>query len=137
MIISVLTRQDVIVQDPQRFLAAARRAYRVQDPAVTEEQAARAVTDVYDAVDALITQYGALASDHPDVAAGAAPRRAMHGGAGLLPGDRVHDRHDGLSPAGTMSVIRLDQPHALQDYGCALPETSEIFGVPHGPTGAA
>lgn len=119
--------------DPQRFLAAAQRAYQAQDPTITDGEAARAVADVYDAVDALMNQYGALASDHPDVAAGAA-RRQMRGGVGLLPGDRVHDRPDGLSPAGTISVIRVDQPQALQDYGCALPETSEIFAVPQRPS---
>jgi len=82
-----------------------------------------------DAVDALMDQYGALASDHPDVAAGASTSPGMHGGDGLLPGDRVHDLPDGLSPAGTMCLIRLDQPRTLQDYGCALPESTRSRGV--------
>lgn len=130
MIISVLTREDVIVMDPQRFLAAARRAYRAQDPAASDVEAAAAVTDVYDAVDALINQYGRLGSEHPDVAAGASPLRRMHGGLGLRPGDRVPDRPDGLSPAGAISLILLDEPLPLQDYGCFLPETADLFTEP-------
>ncbi|MFI5888513.1 hypothetical protein ACIA5D_00150 [Actinoplanes sp. NPDC051513] len=129
MVISVLTRQDVVVMDPDRFLAAARRAYRAQDPDITEDEAAQTINDVYDAVNALMDLYGSIGSDHPDVAAGSTPRRRMHGGVGLLPKDRVHDRPDGLSPAGAISLILLDEEHTIQDYGCFLPEDDGIFTV--------
>jgi hypothetical protein len=45
----------------------------------------------------------------------------MHGGLGLLPGNRMTDRPDGSSPAGTLQAIELDVS-TLQSYGCALPE---------------
>jgi len=130
MVVSVRTRQDVVIMDPDRFLAAARRAYRAQDPQITEDDAIEAVTDVYDAAYALIDQYGSLASEHPEVAAGATERPRMHGGVGLLPGDRVLDRPDGLSPAGSVSMILLDEPRPVQDYGCALPDEADLFNVP-------
>ena len=130
MVVSVRTRQDVVIVDPDRFLAAARHAYRAQDPQITEDEAIAAVTDVYDAAYALIDQYGSLASQHPEVAAGASERRRMHGGVGLLPGDRVLDRPDGLSPAGSVSMIVLDEPRPVQDYGCTLPDEADLFNVP-------
>jgi hypothetical protein len=85
MTISIRTRQDVVVVDPQQFLAAARRAYRELDPDITDEAAAEAVVSVYDAVHTLLDRYGELASDHPDIAAGATPIRHMHGGVVLMP----------------------------------------------------
>ncbi|MFC7280160.1 hypothetical protein ACFQS1_39900 [Paractinoplanes rhizophilus] len=127
MIISVISREDVIVMDPLRFLAAARHAYLRQDPEASDEEAARAVADLYDAADTLIEEYGLLASEHPDVAAGATPRRRMRGGVGWLPGDYVHDRPDGLSPAGAVREIRVIKGPALQDYGCAFPRWDELF----------
>jgi len=78
----------------------------------------------------LIDRYGSIASDHADVAAGATPQRRVHGGFGLFPGDRVPDRPDGLSPAGEMSLILLDEPMPLQDYGCFMTRSNdEIFGA--------
>jgi hypothetical protein len=130
MVITVLTRQDVVVMDPRRFLGAARRAYRAGDPEVTEDEAVQAVSDVYDAVDALIDRYGSVASEHPDVAAGATPQRRMRGGVGLPPGDRMEDRPDGLSPAGAMSMILIDESQPLQDYGCFMPDAAELFTLP-------
>jgi hypothetical protein len=53
----------------------------------------------------------------------------MHGGAGLLPGDRVEDRPDGLSPAGSYSTIVAGAHRPLQDYGCALPDQRELFSI--------
>jgi hypothetical protein len=130
MVVSVRTRHDVVIVDPDRFLAVARRAYRAQDPQITEDEADAAVADVYDAVYALIDQYGSLASEHPEVAAGATAQRRMHGGVGLLPGDRVLDRPDGLSPAGSVSMIVLGEPQPVQDYGCFLPDDADLFSVP-------
>ncbi|MBB4697944.1 hypothetical protein [Paractinoplanes abujensis] len=127
MVISVRTRQDVVVIDPDRFLAAARRAYRTDNPDADVREAETVIADVYDAVSALIERYGSLTSDHPDVAGGAHPRPVMHGGFGLLPGDRVINRPDGLSPAGTLQTIELDVP-TLQSYGCSLPE--DPFAAP-------
>jgi hypothetical protein len=54
MTISIRTRQDVVVVDPQQFLAAARRAYRELNPDIAEEAAAEAVVSVHDAVHALL-----------------------------------------------------------------------------------
>jgi hypothetical protein len=42
----------------------------------------------------------------------------------------VTDRPDGLSPAGGMSLIVLNEPQPLQDYGCSLPDNDTIFGAP-------
>jgi hypothetical protein len=130
MVISVLTREDVVVVDPQRFLAAARRAFLADNPDAGEDEAAGVVTDVYEAAHALIERYGSLASEHPDVAAGATARRRMSGGAGWLPGDRVRDRPDGLSPAGTVSQVEAGAGRSLQDYGCWLPEPGDLFTEP-------
>lgn len=127
MTISVRTRQDVVVMDPERFMAAARRAYRADDPQITEDQAAAQVSNVHEAVFALMDRYGALASDHPDVATGGTAVRRMSGGLGVMPGERVRDRPDGLSPAGSISCVVLDEPQPLQDYGCFLPEDAELF----------
>src|SRR5262245_51263015 len=102
MVISVVTREDVVVMDPDRFLAAARRAYRADYPELTKEEAATFVVNVFDAVHALLDRYGSLASDHPEVAAGGSTRRRMSGGFGYLPGDRVVGRADGLSPSGSV-----------------------------------
>jgi hypothetical protein len=122
MTVSIRTRQDVVIMDPERFLAAARAAYRGQDPRITADRAAEAVADVYDAVHVLLDHYGTLASDHPDVAAGGTTPRRMHGGTGVLPGERVLNRRDGLSLAGSITMIVLDEPRPLQDYGCFQPE---------------
>jgi hypothetical protein len=129
MVISVVVREDVVVMDPDRFLAAARRAYREENPDADEQDAAQAVADVYDAAYALRDRYGSVASEHPDVAGGATPRRRMHGGTGLLPGDRVEDRPDGLSPAGSFSTIVLGSHRPLQDQGCALPDERDLFNI--------
>jgi hypothetical protein len=129
MTISIRSRQDVVVVDPQRFLAAARRAYREMDADVTEEAAAEAVVSVYDAVHALLDRYGELASDDPEVATGATAVRHMHGGVGLMPGERVRNRPDGLSPAGSVTQIVLGEPRPLQDYGCFLPDDLDLFAV--------
>jgi len=66
--------------DPERLMIAARRAFRAENPEVSESEACAHVGDVYDAVNALIDRYGSIASDHADVAAGATPQRRMHGG---------------------------------------------------------
>jgi hypothetical protein len=87
------------------------------------------VADVYGAVDALRERYGSVASEHPDVAGGATPRRRMHGGSGLLPGDRVEDRPDGLSPAGSFSTIVAGSHRPLQDEGCALPDQRDLLST--------
>ncbi|GAB2584927.1 hypothetical protein Aab01nite_53550 [Paractinoplanes abujensis] len=125
MVISVRVRQDAVVVDPDRFLAAARRAWLADHPGAGAAEAAHAVSDAYDAAEALIGRYGSLASEHPDVAATGTARPTMHGGFGLLPGDRVSDRPDGLSPAGALTTFELDVP-TLQDYGCFLPEDLDV-----------
>lgn len=130
MVVTVLTREDVVVMDPDRLLAAGRRAYQADDPDATEDEVMAAVVDVADAVFALLDRYGSAASEHPDVAAGATARRRMHGGTGYLPGDHVHDRTDGLSPAGTLRMIVLDEPRTVQSYGCVPFEFADMFAGP-------
>jgi hypothetical protein len=129
MVISVVVREDVVVTDPDRLLAAARQAYRADNPDADEQDAVQAVADVYDAVYVLRDRYGSIASEHPDVAGGATPRRRMHGGAGLLRGDRVEDRPDGLSPASSFSTIVVGAHRPLQDDGCALPDQRDLFSI--------
>lgn len=84
MTISVRTRRDVVVMDPDRFLAAARQALRDRNPELTDAEAAEAVADVYNAVHALLDRDGALAADAVDGEA--------VGIDGPLPGRRVSDR---------------------------------------------
>jgi pimeloyl-ACP methyl ester carboxylesterase len=45
-----------------------------------------------------------------------------------LPGQRVLDRPDGLSPAGEITQVSLEEPQPLQDYGCFLPD--DPFALP-------
>ncbi|GIF74551.1 hypothetical protein [Asanoa siamensis] len=108
MTISIRSRRDVVVVDPDRFLAAAR-------------QAAPDVSDVYDAVHALLDRDGDLAADVRD--------SEVIGVGGPLPGIRVTDRPDGLSPAGRLrQVVVDDDARPLQDYGCFLPD--DPFALP-------
>lgn len=118
MTISVRTRRDVVIVDPERFVASARAAYREAFPEITEERAAEDIRDVYDAVWALLERFGRLTPDAP-------------GSAGL-PGQRIPDRPDGLSPAGERTCIVLNDPQPLQDYGCFMPEEYDPFAVPPG-----
>lgn len=120
MTISIRTRRDVVVVDPDRFLAAARQALNDRHPGLTDAEAAEAVVDVHDAVHALLDRDGALAADAVDGEA--------VGIGGRLPGTRVSDRPDGLSPAGWLQQVVLDDPQPLQDYGCFLP--ADPFAVP-------
>ncbi|MFD8322557.1 hypothetical protein [Kitasatospora purpeofusca] len=119
MTISVRTRQDVVVVDPERFVASARAAYREAFPEITEERAAEDIRDVYDAVWAVLDRFGRLAADAPEPSSG-------------IPGRRVLDRPDGLSPAGEVQRIVLNDPLPLQDYGCFMPEDYDPFAVPPG-----
>jgi hypothetical protein len=50
------------------------------------------------------------------------------GAGGPLPGVRVDDRSDGLSPAGWLQQVVLTEPRPLQDYGCFLP--ADPFALP-------
>ncbi|HEX6683162.1 MAG TPA: hypothetical protein VF062_10220 [Candidatus Limnocylindrales bacterium] len=116
MTISVRTRRDVVIVDPERFLAAARQAVRDLDPTLSEEQAAGSIHDLLDAVHALLDRDGQLANDQ------LLNQIIEFGRGGLGPGKRVLDRPDGLSPAGWIQEIVPDEPQPLQDYGCFLPE---------------
>ncbi|MFD9738594.1 hypothetical protein [Umezawaea sp. NPDC059074] len=120
MIISVRTRHDVVITDPEKFLATARQAYLDLNPETTEVEAF--VANVHDAAYAIIERDGRLVADEPLHP----PMR--------VPGERVLDRPDGLSPAGTISEIKVDVPCTLQDYGCSLPE--DVFARPAKPFGA-
>ncbi len=119
MTISVRTRQDIVIVDPARFMAAARAAYRDLHPDISQEAAAESVADVYDAVGTLLDRFGRLTADAQEMPIGRG---------GLLPGQRVPDRPDGLSPAGVLQQIVLNDPMPLQDYGCFLPE--DPFALP-------
>lgn len=118
MTISLRTRQDVVVVDPERFVAAARAAYREAFPEITEERAAEDIRDVHEAAWALFDRFGRLTAE--------APARSV------VPGRRVLDRPDGLSPAGERQQIVLNDPQPLQDYGCFMPEDYDPFAVPPG-----
>ncbi|MFB9838218.1 hypothetical protein [Actinoallomurus acaciae] len=118
MTISIRTRRDVVIVDPERFLAAAREAFREMN-GLPEDSAAEEISDVYAAVHALLDRFGRLAADAP---------ATMAGYGGPRPGERVLDRPDGLSPAGELENIVLDDPRPLQDYGCFLPE--DPFALP-------
>ncbi|MEU6313325.1 hypothetical protein [Streptomyces sp. NPDC047014] len=116
MTISVRMRQDVVIVDPERFVASARAAYREASPEITEERATEDIRDVYDAVWALLDRFGRLTADLPAPAG--------------LPGRRVLERPDGLSPAGERTRIVLNDPQPLQDYGCFMPEEYDPFAIP-------
>jgi hypothetical protein len=120
MTISVRSRRDVVVVDPDRFLAAARLAMQDLDPSLTSAQAATAVTDVGDAVFALLDRDG-------DLAPATTPTSDDKGGA-RIPGTPVADRADGLAPAGALRQIVLDDLCTLRDYGCFLPD--DPFALP-------
>jgi hypothetical protein len=107
MVITVRTRHDVVIVDPDRFLAAARHAYPADNPGTIDDDLEGALQDPYYAVDALMDRYYILGSDHPEVAAGSSKPATMHGGLGLRPGRRIPDRPDGLSPAGTITHIEF------------------------------
>jgi hypothetical protein len=108
MTISIRTRRDVIVVDPERFLAAARAAAHGQE-----------ITGVHDAVHALLDRDGELV---PGIDGAGFSR-----GVGR-PGALIDDRPDGLSPAGRIEQIVLEDPEPLQNYGCFPPE--DPFALP-------
>ncbi len=120
MTISIRTRRDVVVVDPGRFMTTARQALREQNPAMTDAEATEAVTDVYDAMRALLDRDGHLAADAID--------GEPIGVGGRLPGVRISDRPDDLSPAGWLQQVVFDEPQPLQDHGCFLPD--DPFAVP-------
>ena len=116
MTISLRLRRDLVVVDLGRFLAAARSAYHDLNPDLHEAEVAEAIGDVHDAVRALL--------DHGDGRALIWPgtREPEGGRSAPLSGERVLDRPDGLSPAGLLLEVVLDERKPLQDYGCFLPE---------------
>ncbi|MEU8510141.1 hypothetical protein AB0C76_00950 [Kitasatospora sp. NPDC048722] len=122
MTISVRTRRDVVVVDPERFLAAARAAFRELYPGTSEEDALRHVRDVTVAAGVLLDRDGVLAPGLRDAGAGRC---------GPLPGRRVLDRPDGLSPAGEILRIVVDDPQPLQDIALLqLTECRDLFALP-------
>ncbi|MEH1169447.1 hypothetical protein V6V47_29115 [Micromonospora sp. CPCC 205539] len=126
MVISIRTRRDVVVMDPDRFMAAARQALRDRHPGLTDAEVAEAVSDVYDAVHALLDRDGTLAADAVD--------GELVGVGGRRPGVRVSGRPDGLSPAGWLQEVVLEDAQPLQDYGCFPPE--DPFAVSRARDGA-
>lgn len=131
MMISVRMRRDLVIVDVDRFLIAARAAYRDLNPDVSEAEAAEAVTDVVDAAFALLDRAGHQLAEVSESAARIwpTPGGPPEVGCGApLPGDRVTDRSDGLSPAGWVQQVVFTEPQPLQDYGCFLPD--DPFAVP-------
>lgn len=126
MTLSVRMRRDVVIVDPDRFLAAARAAFRELHPDASEAAATEAVGDVHDAMFALLERAGPAETtgpriwpspgDPPEFGRGAEP-----------PGHRVTDRSDGLSPAGWLQQVVLE-PQPLQDVGCFFP--ADPFALP-------
>ncbi|GAA2211360.1 hypothetical protein GCM10009850_068190 [Nonomuraea monospora] len=115
MKISVRTRRDVVIVDLERFLATARAAYREQDPAASEEDAAEFVADVHDAIWLLLDRDGELAHGEPQTRA-EQPRQ---------------DRPDGLLLEGEMRHISLDDPLPLPGRHCfELDDSEDYFALP-------
>ncbi|MFI0357086.1 hypothetical protein [Actinomadura sp. 9N407] len=125
MTVSVRSRHDVVVVDPDRFLAAARQAFRELNPEVTEDEAARTIVDLYDAAHALLERHGRLGPIQPAPSVGSGARS---------PGERVLDAPDGLSPAGEIFQVVLNEAMPLQDHGCFLPE--DPFALPRKQSGS-
>src|SRR5690242_2630827 len=121
MTISLRVRRDLVIVDPDRFMAAARDAYRHLNPGASGEE----VVDVYDAVHALLDREEL---GRPETGIWPPPGHIEVGRGGLLPGSRITDRADGLSPAGHVTHIVLDEHRPLQDYGCFLP--ADPFALP-------
>jgi hypothetical protein len=122
MTISIRIRRDVVIVDPERFMASAREDFRELN-SLPEDAPVEEISDVYDAVHALLDRFGQLAADAP---------ATLIGRNGPRPGERVLDRSDGLSPAGELQHVVLDDPRPLQDYGCFLPE--DPFTLPPNST---
>jgi len=133
MTISLRLRRDLVITDPGRFLAAARRAYHELNPDLHEAQVAETIGDVSDAVFALLEHEDGRTLLWPDTS-------TPEGGQGApLPGERVLDRPDGLSPAGLLlessstSVNRFRTtavrcPTTRSPDGRSRPSTSEEHG---------
>lgn len=131
MTISVRIRRDLVIVDPDRFLAAAREAYRDRNPGCSQTDASDAVADVTEAMFALLDRAAAFPSNAdapgmppiwPD------PQRPECGPGAPAPGVRVTDRADGLSPAGWLQHVVLGEAQPLQDYGCFAP--ADPFALP-------
>ncbi|MGW0518457.1 hypothetical protein [Crossiella sp. NPDC003009] len=95
MTISVRSRRDVVIVDPERFLAAARQGCRDLYPEATEAEADAQVAGVRDAVFLLLDRDGQLAPW--DRSAG-----PEHG-----------PRPDGLAAAGFNQAIVLNEGHGF------------------------
>jgi hypothetical protein len=132
MTISVRSRRDVVIVDPDQFLAAARRAYRDVHPDVSEEGAAESIVDAVDATYALLERFGQLLPDDPAGMIMMPSRGRTSQAEGSLPGKDGQDaeRTDGLSPAGWRTQVVLNETVTLQDYGCFGPE--DPFALPDG-----
>lgn len=116
MTISLRLRRDLVIVDPGRFLAAARRAYHDLNPDLCEAQVVETIGDVHDAVFALLDHEDGRTLIWPDI------EKPEVGPGAPLPGERALDRPDGLSPAGWLLEVVLDECQPLQDYGCFLPD---------------
>jgi hypothetical protein len=83
MTISLRLRRDLVITDPGRFLAAARRAYHDLNPDLHEAQVVETIGDVSDAVYALL--------DHEDGRTLIWPRHVIAVDGKTLRGARVDD----------------------------------------------
>jgi hypothetical protein len=130
MTISLRVRRDLVIVDPDRFVAAARDAYCALYPGTSQASATEAIVDVYDAVHALLDRDDMVRAETGDPATQIWPisDQMEVGRGGLRPGSRITDRSDGLSPAGWISHIVLNESQPLQDYGCFLPR--DPFALP-------
>ncbi|WP_344876490.1 hypothetical protein [Allokutzneria multivorans] len=134
MTISVRVRRDLVIVDAERFMAAAREAYRQLNPGVAETEVVDAVADAYDAVFTLLDHAGQQFAGTGDAGIWPLPGQPSElGRSGALPGVRVTDRPDGLSPAGSLHAVVLTEPQPLQDYGCFQPEDPFALPEEHTP----
>ncbi|MEY9874249.1 hypothetical protein ABH931_003743 [Streptacidiphilus sp. MAP12-33] len=119
MTISVRTREEVVVVDPDRVIAAARAALVEDDPEMTEEQAARHVVDVYDAVDALVEHHGGRLAPETMSLAQTHGRRSGRA------------NPDGLDPVGYIRHYAVDDPVPLRHLAsCFRVPDHDPFATP-------
>lgn len=111
MVLSLRTRRDVVIADPERFLAAARQAYLELNPGVSEATAAEAVADVHDAAFTLLERDGSLG-----------------GPPGHREGPDEPVRPDGLRPAGAITQLVPSAEYTVAGLACFLP--ADPFALP-------
>jgi hypothetical protein len=110
MNISVRMRLDFVVTDAERFLAAARRAYRAVYPDTDDEQAAQAVTCAADAIFTVLEHARVLPASPDEQLA-------------------TYDL-DGLERGGWRAQAIFNDPWPLHKGGCGFGAAPDPFALP-------